>query len=389
MRESGCVGIFFGFETGTARMQRIIKKDLNVKTFGPIFHTAIDLGFNISISGIVGFPEEQWNDTEATISTLLRFTGIKRVHPQVHMLSPQPGTELMDRYKNSLEFDGWFPDKAYFNTKVPQKEQRFVRDNPTLCSVFYHVPNPAVDHQELGKTIEFTTLLMSIIPGLTPFILRTEKSTIALIRRWTKRCASRGLQIPNSNGFFTNARFNRYPYLESLMDELLQNNALTEVKHAFIYYWRTILRVSYQRDIDHRVDGQTLCLSKRSMDPETRPIIPRNYAIIRLDYNVVKTIDHWRKKGRWIWPKRSPEIYFIIKKNGHILIAKVPRVTSLLLQWCDGKHSINELVALVNSLNDEHTSFLRSITSTGNIVMLILSMLKKMTGLRAVSTCID
>jgi len=217
MKDSGCEGIFFGIESGTARMQKIIKKDIPVRAIDPIINSALELDIHCGVSTIVGFPEEDWDDVSATIDIFLRFAGIKKALPQMHILSPQPGTEILEHYSGKLEYDGWFPDRAHFNNWTPKSEHNLVKAHPNLFSSFYYLPNNQVKRDDLLQIVEFLSLLIGYFPGITAFIRRTQPAILDLINCWRQRCKENDLPIPDGSGFFTMTAMDLTPYLKLLV----------------------------------------------------------------------------------------------------------------------------------------------------------------------------
>src|SRR5713226_5844454 len=55
MAEAGCVGLYFGIETGSERMQQIAKKRLDLKLVEPMLAVAEDLGIETTASFITGY----------------------------------------------------------------------------------------------------------------------------------------------------------------------------------------------------------------------------------------------------------------------------------------------------------------------------------------------
>ena len=386
MRESGCTGLFYGIESGTRRMQDSILKHLDVRSIKPVVSASLRLGLHTSVSTIVGFPEERWSDVEATIDILLRFAGIRRAHPQLHLLSPQPGTRVMRDHGQELRFDEWFPDRAYFNKRVPVAERRFVKDNPNLCSSFYYIPNDRVARFELTQVAEFASLLISVLPGVTAFLQRTETSSLRFIRRWQRSCEARGLPLPDANGFFTlMPALERSAYLEVLLDELSRNDKLDGSQRALLAYWRALTSIwstpgDRRRASDPRYE--TLRVNRRSgVYLDARPETRRSLVVLRSDYDVVPTLTRWRERGCWRWPREREVWYVFMKRDERLFTAEVPRVVGLVIQWCNGSRSVREISALVDVLSDSNTSKLRGLLGTRQLTALTLSHIAKVVGL--------
>ncbi|HMG02552.1 MAG TPA: radical SAM protein, partial [Edaphobacter sp.] len=67
MARSGCRSIFFGVETGSQKMQRVIDKDLDLDIAKEMLNIAEQLGVKTTVALITGFPEEDWEDVRETL----------------------------------------------------------------------------------------------------------------------------------------------------------------------------------------------------------------------------------------------------------------------------------------------------------------------------------
>src|SRR5262249_32027050 len=68
MSRAGCHGLFFGVETGSARLQKIIDKGLDLDQSRAVIDTAHRLGMGNTVSLITGFPEENQDDLRETLA---------------------------------------------------------------------------------------------------------------------------------------------------------------------------------------------------------------------------------------------------------------------------------------------------------------------------------
>lgn len=68
MARAGCYGIYFGIESGSIRMQKIINKNLKLDTIHDVIDGLKITGIEPTFSFIYGFPEETEDDIESTLS---------------------------------------------------------------------------------------------------------------------------------------------------------------------------------------------------------------------------------------------------------------------------------------------------------------------------------
>ena len=100
MAAAGCRSIYYGIEAGSARMQKIAKKHLDLGIFDPTLDVTQKLGMSATVSFITGYPEETREDQVATLDLMAScFLPARRRSPlnvQLHLLTPEPGTELLN-----------------------------------------------------------------------------------------------------------------------------------------------------------------------------------------------------------------------------------------------------------------------------------------------------
>jgi len=133
LKAAGCTHIYFGIETGSPKLQRVTKKRLRLDRATEVVRAAADAGINCTVSFITGFPEETEDDQRRTLDLLGSLLEIDpgRIDVQLHMLSPEPGSELIDGDTSCL-FDGIGPeaDATY--------DPLLIAKYPEVFSVFYH-----------------------------------------------------------------------------------------------------------------------------------------------------------------------------------------------------------------------------------------------------------
>jgi len=146
MAAAGCEGIFFGIETGSQRLQPIVKKRLHTTHVLPALKQCADLGMKPTASFITGFPEEKTEDAMATFEMAL---DVLQLSPdtkvQLHLLAPLVGSPLYELHKNSLRFDGHSSDISLFLLTADEMET--VKRYPDVFPSFYFIPTPELERQ--------------------------------------------------------------------------------------------------------------------------------------------------------------------------------------------------------------------------------------------------
>ena len=146
MKEAGCTTIFFGIESGSDHIQKMIKKNIKIPQAYKVAETCSSIGINMIVSFMAGFPEETKKDINDTIKVILEMSARGSI-PQMSLLSLLPGTPLYETCKDKLEYDGRFSDFSGFI--FGKDELKMIKENPDLFSSFYYLPIKDINRDNL------------------------------------------------------------------------------------------------------------------------------------------------------------------------------------------------------------------------------------------------
>lgn len=204
MAESGCRGIFFGIETGSERMQKIIKKDLDLADALKKVKYSVSQGINTVVSYIAGFPDESREDLVMTLNSILVMTAYG-ASPQMALLTLLPGTPLFKQNVDKLKYDG--RNTGFVDTIVPDPVVKFVKKDKIIFSPYYYLENSAVSR----KTYLFISSVVNILNSFIP--------TLISLRHYILK----NLQ-----------KFDILDYLERIMPEYMNKDSICEPAFFFI-----------------------------------------------------------------------------------------------------------------------------------------------------------
>lgn len=139
MAHAGCRSIYYGIETGSARMQQVARKNLDLELYHPTLARTFALGMEATASFITGYPEERGDDQAATLDLIGDSLGRygDELTLQLHLLTPEPGTDLHRRFVDTLAYDGHVTD-FNFPTLAPDDAQLMASDpNVFVCHQYY------------------------------------------------------------------------------------------------------------------------------------------------------------------------------------------------------------------------------------------------------------
>jgi radical SAM superfamily enzyme YgiQ (UPF0313 family) len=140
MARSGCIGLYFGIETGSSRMQRIAQKRLKLAGVRHILDAAEHLGIETTVSFITGFPDETREDQDETLDMLGECFARPQGSciPQLHILTPEPGTGLFSTQRDSLAYDAY---TTKFNARlIGGGDREQILAHRDLYSTYYYYP---------------------------------------------------------------------------------------------------------------------------------------------------------------------------------------------------------------------------------------------------------
>ena len=113
MARAGCVSIFFGVESGSPRIQKIIDKRLDLAEARAHVTLTTRHGMRTTVSTIVGFPEETIDDVKATVGFLAESLREPELVTQFHLLAPLAGTPLEVQYRDQLVLEDLYTDMSH------------------------------------------------------------------------------------------------------------------------------------------------------------------------------------------------------------------------------------------------------------------------------------
>src|SRR5215468_7499800 len=151
MARAGCRGIFFGIESGSARMQKVIDKGLDLVESAARVRACDKSKIKTAVSLIVGFPEETKEDLRSTIGFFMDALRSDHADPQLVILAPLAGTPIHQQHKNDLFLDDADSNMAYRGWDQGPEEKRMINEHPDMFPNFYSVPTPFLDHEFLKE----------------------------------------------------------------------------------------------------------------------------------------------------------------------------------------------------------------------------------------------
>jgi radical SAM superfamily enzyme YgiQ (UPF0313 family) len=167
MRAAGCESMCYGIDSGSTRTLAFINKRIDREILLTRVRQTTDLGMVPTLSFVVGFPEEERADLDATLELAL-WCGIQgNVNPLLQLPTVLPGTELYRRYRDRLvrNVDTYFALGLEFaaGARLPADEALIAAD-PEVFSSFWNLPCPGLPLPELYRLAEGFPLIVTLFP---------------------------------------------------------------------------------------------------------------------------------------------------------------------------------------------------------------------------------
>jgi len=164
MQWAGCRRIFFGIESGSQRIQKIIGKNLDVDQVVPTLAYAQRKGIKSVASFIIGFPDETPHDLQETVGMAVDLLKAGVSDVQINILVPLPGSPLQRAYQDQLLLTTAVTNATWDLWQPP--DRALIERFPRIFSSFYSFPLKHLTPESVGWARLRVLLLARIIPRL-------------------------------------------------------------------------------------------------------------------------------------------------------------------------------------------------------------------------------
>lgn len=336
MAAAGCSGIFFGIETGSARMQKIINKNLDMDQAAKVIQSTAQANLGITLAFIDGFPEEEKDDLKATVDFLVGAARFDHVSPQISILAPLAETPLHTLYRERLVLDTIVSGMSHQGWRQDLADLELISAHPDIFPNFYGLPCPVGRHyvHELNGFV---------ISGLARF-------------RWLliALCQSGSLLDV----------FDQWLSYRGPREDIDRYYASVDFVSDFNLYLRKVhLRKKTAADrralialLDY-YDALDAALTSKSCDPfvpsippsellpDTVPRLADGVQILQLEVDVQQLISRLRSRRPLPRDLRKPTTLATRPSSGgQIDILTIPAFSAAILQLCNGRLKVRSIV---------------------------------------------
>jgi radical SAM superfamily enzyme YgiQ (UPF0313 family) len=358
MAKAGCRGIFFGIETGSSRMQKIVNKGLDLSDAMLRIKCNNKHRIKTAVSLITGFPEETKEDLRDTVSFLIDSLRFDYAQPQFHLLAPLAETPIHAQYRDKLIFDDIISDMSYQGWRQDPADRAMINSYPEIFPNFYAVPTPWLDRQFLKELRDFVLNGMQKLRWLFVGLHQHSGDLLKVFEDWREW----RLQRPESGSDSDTDLSQYYSGIEFPKDllEFVRSRYLSEPKKGD---FALLALLDYESAFAAVVKGSSSApdgsdadstQSPKSLGLETIPSLAKDVSVARLDADYKKIIRCLKRKGRL---DRVPEHPVILVTRGSVEVRgevlQLSRLSAQLLRLCDGTRTVKEIAELFSSLGED------------------------------------
>lgn len=241
MARAGCRGIFFGIETGSGRMQKIIDKGLELEDSRARVRSCSKYKVNTAVSLMAGFPDETMDDLRQTAAFFVDSLRYDYADPQLSILAPLADTPITRQHKESLVLNDDAADMSYRGWQQGREDHALIAGHPEIFSSFYSVPLPHLDREFVKELRDFLLCGQRAFRRLLLGLHQDSGDVVSVFEQWREWRIQQGITFSGgertvyyaqetfARDFF---RFVRERYISALSAAPLAITALLEYEEA-------------------------------------------------------------------------------------------------------------------------------------------------------------
>jgi radical SAM superfamily enzyme YgiQ (UPF0313 family) len=343
MAEAGCDGIFFGIETGSIRMQKIINKNLDLSDASKRIQCADRNKISTAVALITAFPEETKDDLRDTIHYFVDSLRFDHAEPQISLLAPLAKTPIHMKYQDQLIFDHIYSDMSHQGWRQDPIELEMIQAYPDIFPNFYAVPTLELDRRYFKDVRDFVVALDIWFRWLPVALLQDSGDLLAVFDRWKIWWRENSLKDSGPK-----AKEAPYHYRRQFAEEFLdfvQSIYVNEMATAPAII-STIIKgegVSWKpdRQSEHASDFVSV---DEDFSLDSFPYRPESLHVLNLDLNYQEIIQCLRNKQDFKRvSQQSVAIVFQPVDRERVDVRQLTPLSTELWRMCNGNLTVSDI----------------------------------------------
>ena len=356
MARAGCVGIFYGVEAGSSRMQAVIDKHLDIEQVRQVVAATEHSDMNSTVSLITGFPEETEDDLRQTLRVFMHSARHPRSSPQLNILAPLAGTPIQVKYRDQLTLGELCSEMSHQGARQDENDRVLIEKHPEVFPNFYLLPTPHLDRDSLLELREFVSNGIGHFRWLLCAIDQTQPELYDLFLSWRRnRIEVRpSLVGPELRRYYESTSF-RYDLLRFVQSSPVAGNEIVKALLQFEMAWTSATGSPARKVVARETE-----LGCDSLSMTDVPFRTSGTNLIELSCDIQNVIEAVKHDAEPVW-ELGPHYYVTLEASDALKrLYGISLELGRLLQMCDGERNVQEIAgalahefAAVGSLHQE------------------------------------
>jgi radical SAM superfamily enzyme YgiQ (UPF0313 family) len=193
MKQAGCRDIYFGVETGTDEMQKLINKGLDLKQARKLISKSTETGISATVGFIAGLPKESDVSLRGTLTEALYYLNLPDTTVHLFGFCPYRGSPNFENIKSELVFDEYFVDFP-LPTKIHDENCNLMKENFEIFTRYSRMNSYENLPLSVVRTADEFFPIVNAIPKLILQIYSLIEDPLWLLKRWTDWISSRNIK---------------------------------------------------------------------------------------------------------------------------------------------------------------------------------------------------
>ncbi len=338
MREAGCESMCFGIDSGSPKTLSFIRKNINRDILYWQVEETTRRGIIPTLSYIIGFPEEEKEDIDATLNLALQTGILGNNNPLLQIPTVLPGTDLYKKYCEQLtrKVDTYFSLGIEFNNGTRlESDERLIDDSPEIFSSFYNIPCKGMPLDQLNIIASYFPFIVNFYPRSFYLLsLECEKSVSDLFLEWLLWVNDR-----LERNEITLTPQDCYLHFESYARSLLEQKGKVKRKYVFdlLRYETNCLEVA-----KWDVSGKEFKPPRGNLS-DTRPVKSSQILVEEFSFNIPLIIEDMKKdRVKESYPEEVTILVFK-HENKQLVVNEINNFGRDMLELCNGRNSLKHI----------------------------------------------
>ncbi len=346
MARAGCIAVFLGVETGSARLQREIGKGLDLGHARAMIRRAAGLRIKTVVSLITGFPGERQEDLQGTVEFLLDSARHPNVDTQFHLLAPLAGSRLCEQYREQLKWDGVFSDMSFQGSKQDGRDEALVLEHREVFPNFYALPTGFLDRPYLAELRDFLQYGVKTLRWLMLALEADCGDLLAAFERWRAWRDEHG-RAAGGRQYYLDGAFRRdfLAFVHNVSQAAAGPNAGAVA--AVLQYEEALDRAR-----ETASTRGTAADVAETTDLEAVPLLAPGVAMLSLETDYPAIVECLRKKRSAKDVRGRKLVVADRRSHSSIEVIELTPLAAALMKLCDGTRAVKDLATVFPVLED-------------------------------------